>query len=110
MKTALAALAASLIAAGGAYAGGPRDNALSHIAQVIATAQLCPDLEANDIMVGQIARHFDIDFDRDRGELLKMVDLQMLPWRGKPPGFACSAGYTLYGPSGADVPGLLMKR
>jgi hypothetical protein len=105
MKLLVAAFAASLLAS--AAFAGERENAENHIAQVIAVTKLCPKLAPNSAMLALVAVRYNIDFDRDQAELMKLVVEQIAPWKGKPEDAACAAGLMLYGPDGANIKDLV---
>ncbi|TRL35518.1 hypothetical protein [Rhizobium straminoryzae] len=106
----LALLGASCAVGIAPAVAGPRENALNHIAQVVAINQLCPSLEPQTGPIALMATRFGIDFKRDETELRTQVLNQMAPWTGQPTESACIAGLMLYGPNGANVPGLLKQK
>lgn len=103
-------VATAVVAVAGQSLAGERENALSHIAQAMAVAQLCPHLEVDSTMASLVAVSHDVDIGRDKQELLVQIRNQMAPWKGKPTEAACVAGLMLYGPGGANVPGLIREK
>lgn len=91
----------------GAAVAGERENALNHIAQVIAVSQLCDKVTLNTTMIALLAARFGVDFERDKIELATQIANQSKPWKAEPNEAICGAGVYLYGPNGQNVPGLL---
>lgn len=89
---------------------GARENALSHIAQALAVTKLCPQAELVRGAMVMVAVANGVDFERDQQELLLQVAGQAKAFQGQAPEVACAAGKALYGPDGANVPGLLQFR
>jgi hypothetical protein len=105
------AIGLAVLAASAAVAlGGERENALSHIAQAFAVTKLCPQAEIVNGPMLILAAAYGVDFERDKQELLLEIADQVSAFKGQAPEVACVAGQALYGPGGANVPGLLQFR
>jgi hypothetical protein len=104
-------LCATLLAlTNGTAIAGERENALSHIAQALAVTRLCPTADVVRGAMLTVAVANGVDFERDEHELLFQVADQAKAFKGLAPEAACAAGKALYGPGGANVPGLLQFR
>ncbi|WP_439604525.1 hypothetical protein [Shinella sp.] len=86
---------------------GEKDNAMRHIAQVMAITNLCSTVEMNSTAVTLVAMGNGVDLSRDGDTIRNLAREQMAPWQGKDAEAACVAGMLLYGPDGQNVPGLL---
>ena len=105
-----AALVAVGLVLGAGYAHADKgENARKHIAQVLAVASMCPQLEANFVMLSLIGTANGVDLQRDADAIKEEAVRQKEPWRGKE-GESCAAGLTLYGPNGMNVKGLLKEK
>lgn len=87
-------------------------NALNHIAQAQAAADICPKIETNDMMMAFIMQGFGLDFSDAtvKAVFLEKYRQQMAPWKGVNPDAACVAGLFLYGPNGENVKGLVRMK
>lgn len=89
---------------------GARENALNHIAQAMAGAQMCDRIELNTGTIAAIAYVHGVDIARDSQELTTQVRNQMAPFQGQDPELACVGVLMLYGPDGMNVPGLVREK
>lgn len=85
------------------------ENARKHIAQVLAVASMCPQLEANFVMLSLVSAANGIDLQRDADAIKEEAMRQKEPWRGKE-AESCAVGLFLYGPTGTNVKGLLKEK
>ncbi|WP_029554796.1 hypothetical protein [Xanthobacter sp. 91] len=103
----------ALVALGGTAAAASltqkQKNALGHIAQAQAAADICPKLETNDLVMAVIMQGFGLDFSDAtvKSAFLEKYKEQIAPWKGVNPDAACIAGLLLYGPNGENVKGLV---
>lgn len=106
MKAGILGFTLTCLLAGSALAG-EKENAIRHIAQVMATTHLCPKVEMNSTAMTLIAAGYGVDLSRDADAIRAIAREQMAAWQGKDADAACVAGMMLYGPDGQNIPGLL---
>ncbi|MCF1472646.1 hypothetical protein GOZ93_16945 [Agrobacterium vitis] len=92
-----------------AYAD-PRENALHHIAQAIAGAQICDRIELNEGIVAAIAYVHGVDIARDKEEIMAQVRDHLAAMKKTSPEIGCAAALLLYGPKGLNVPDMLREK
>ncbi|MFC5505157.1 hypothetical protein [Bosea massiliensis] len=89
-----------------------QQNATNHFAQVMVIANNCPDYKANELMIGFMIQHFKIDFDEAKTKALLRTRYAEHEKGFKLAGgkVGCLLGWSLYGPGGQNVPGLLAEK
>jgi hypothetical protein len=87
-------------------------NALGHIGQVLGGQKICPRLHLQEAMISGLAVMFDLDLTASEQSSIVTAKAKETigAWRGKDPILACAAVLMLYGPNGANVPGLLAEK
>ena len=109
MKRVLAAILLAAVIAPQSFAGN-RENAMHHIAQVMAAASLCHSIEPQTILLALVATGNGIDMERDQPEMLDDALRLKTSMANLPEDAVCASALALYGPGGQNVSGLVKKK
>ena len=89
---------------------GNRENAMHHIAQVMAAASLCHSIEPQTTLLALVATGNGIDMERDQPKMLDEALRLKASMANFPEDAVCSSALALYGPGGLNVSGLVRKK
>lgn len=89
---------------------GKRENAMHHIAQVMAAASLCHRVEPQFGLISLAAVANGVDMQRDQSEMLADAMKQKVAMANIDEEVVCQTALALYGPSGKNVSGLLKEK
>ena len=89
-----------------------QQNAMNHVAQVLAATAACPEYETNDVMLVLIGVRYKFEISDEKTKAIIVAKAREhkagLEAAGRTVG--CLAAWALYGPGGQNVPDLLRRK
>ena len=89
-----------------------QQNAMNHVAQVLAAIAFCPEFESNDAIIVLLGMHYNFTISDEKTKAIIVAKAREhkagLEKVGKTAG--CLAAWALYGPGGQNVPDLIRRK
>lgn len=89
---------------------GARENAIDHIAQVMAGTAVCDKVEANEDVLSALAAFYGINSKKDQKEIMAKTREKIDSLESRNVEAVCLATLFLYGPNGQNVKNLVREK